>query len=251
MPDGTSPADVVNESLEFTIRVACECYCSLDLVRAALYQQPVMNGCLVWGAPKIPDSDEIDRNAELVLIVADRDSLPAALDRASRYKQRGSQIPSHLLLYLQDEGGVPTDEVSGLILLRSQLTAGLSRLTRAAFEPVIPHGLVCVDWADTCHILDMEGQVVIEEASGSRLHDAIESVMTRLRQHAAGHPVLGMQASIICDPSMLAMRYVHDLLSACKQETDEDATLIIAAPLVDRPGRDDYEVRLFARIGSD
>jgi len=248
MPDGTSPADVVNESLEFTIRVACECYCSPGLVREALYQQPVMNGCLVWGAPYIPDSDEIASDAEIVLIVADKETLPAALDRASSYKQQGRQIPPYLLVYLQDEGEVPTDEVSGLILPRTQLSAGLSRLTRAVFEPVIPHGLVCVDWADTCHILDIAGQVVIEEASGSRLADAIESVMTRLRQRAAGRPVLGMQASIICDPSRLATRYVHDLLSACRQETDEDATLIIAAPLVDRPGRDDYEVRLFARI---
>ncbi len=248
MPDGTSPADVVNESLEFTIRVACECYCNPDLVREALRQQPVMNGCLVWDAPYIPDSDEIASDAEIVLIVADRDALPAALDRASRYKQQGQQAPSHLLVYLQDEGEVPTDEISGLILRRTQLTAGLSRLTRAVFEPVIPHGLVCVDWADTCHILDMEGQVAIEEASGSRLEDAIESVMAQLRQRAAGRTALGMQASIICDPSRLAIRYVHNLLSACRQETDEDATLIIAAPLVDRPGRDDYEVPLFARI---
>ncbi len=251
MPDGTSPADVVNESLEFTIRVACECYCSPDLVRGALRQQTVMNGCLVWGAPYIPDSDEIASDAEIVLIVADKDALPAALDRATRYKQQGRQSPSHLLVYLQDEGEVPTDEVSGLTLPRPQLTAGLSRLTRAVFEPVIPHGLVCVDWADTCHILDMEGQVVIEEASGIRLEDAIESVMTRLRQRAAGRPVLGIQASIICDPSGLAIRYVHNLLSACKQETDEDATLIIAAPLVDRPDRENYEVRLFAKIGGN
>jgi hypothetical protein len=251
MPDGTSPADVVNESLEFTIRVACECYCRPDLVRAALHQQPGMNGCLAWGPPESPDSDEIARDAELVLIVADKDALPAALDRVSRYKQRGRQVPSHLLLYLQDEGDVPAGEISGLILRRSQLPAALSRLTRAVFEPVIPHGLVCVDWADTRHILDMEGQVVIEEASASRLEDAVASVMTRLRQHAAGRPVLGMQASIICDPSRLAMRYVHDLLSACRQETDEDATVIMAAPVLDRPGRDDYEVRLFARVGSD
>lgn len=248
MPDGTSPADVVNESLEFTIRVACECYCSPDLVREALHQQPFMNGCLVWGAPYIPDSDEIARDAEIVLIVADKDALPAAFDRASRYKQQGQQAPSYLLVYLQDEREVPTDDISGLTLPRTQLAAGLSRLTRAVFEPVIPHGLVCVDWADTCHILEMEGQVVIAEASSSRLEDAIESVMTRLRQRAAGRPVLGIQASIICDPSRLAARYVHDLLSACKQETDEDATLIIAAPLVDRPGQDDYEVRLVARI---
>jgi hypothetical protein len=247
MPDGTSPADVINESLEFTIRVACECYCSPDLVWEALYQQPVMNGCLVWGAPYIPDSDEIASDAEIVLIVADKDTLPAALDRASSYKQQGRQVSPHLLLYLQDEGEVPADEVSGLILPRTQLTAGLSRLTRAVFEPVIPHGLVCIDWADTCHILDMVGQVVIEEASGSRLEDAIESVMARLRQRTVGRTVLGMQASIICDPSRLATRYVHDLLSACRQETDEDATLIIAAPLVERPGRDGCEVRLFAR----
>lgn len=248
MPDGTSPADVVTESLEFTIRVACECYCSPDLVREALCQQPVMNGCLVWGAPYIPDSDEIAHDAEIALIVADRDALPAALDRASQYKQQGQQAPAHLVVYLQDEREVPTDEISGLILPRTQLTAGLSRLTRAVFEPVIPHGLVCVDWADTCHILDIEGKVLIEEASEIRLEDAIESVMTRLQQRANGRPVQGMQASIICDPSRLAARYVHNLLSACKQETDEDATLIIAAPLVDRPGRDDYEVRLFARI---
>ena len=248
MPDGTSPADVVNESLEFTIRVACECYCSPAPMREALHQQSVLNGCLIWGAPYIPDSDEIASDAEIVLIVADKDTLPAALDRASSYKQRGRQVPSHLFIYLQDEGEVPTEEVSGLILPRTQLTAGLSRLTRAVFEPVIPHGLVCVDWADTCNILDIEGQAVIEEASGSRIEDVIESVMTRLRQCAAGRPVLGMQASIICDPSRLAMRYVRELLSACRQATNEDATLIIAVPLVDRPGRDDYEVRLFARI---
>lgn len=251
MPDGVSPADVANESLEFTIRVVCECYCSFDIVREALHKVPVMNGCLVWGAPHTPDSDEIAREAEIVLIVADKDTLPAALERASRYKQHGRQVSSHLLLCLQDKEEVPAAEVSGLVLPRTQLAAGLSRLTRAVFEPVIPHGLICVDWADTCHILDMEGQVVTDEASGSRLEDAIESVMFRLRQHAAGRPVLGMQASIICDPSRLAIRYVRDLLSACRQVMDEDATLIIAVPLVDRPGRDDYEVRLFARIGGD
>lgn len=251
MPDGSLHTQDVEETVEFTIRVACECYCSLDLARDALSQQPLMNGALAWGIPRIPDSDEPSRDVDLVFIVADQDSLRSAMGRADIYKQAGRQNPSHLLIYLRDEEDVSAAKVSGWVLPRAQLASGLSGLTRAVLEPVIPHGLVCVDWADTRHILDMEGQVVIEEASGSRLEDAIESLIEKLRQHATGRAIQGMQASIVYNTAKLAMRNVHEFISACKQETDEDATIILAAPVLDVPEEAGYELRLFARIEND
>lgn len=251
MPDGTAPPSVEEEEVDFAIRIACECYCNLDLVREALSRQPVMNGALAWGLPRTPGSAETAPDADLVLIIADHGSLGAAMTRSLIYKQAGRRLPSHLLIYLQDEGAVSPQKFSGLILPRTQLATGLSSLTRVILEPLVPQGLICVDWADTRHILDMDGLVVIEEASAARFEDAVDSMMTRLRSCAACRPVEGVQASLLCDTGKLRARNVHDLKRAIERQTEEDATIIIAAPWMERPGDDQYELRLFARIRCD
>lgn len=249
MPDGTVHTPDVDEVVEFTIRVACECYCCSDLVLEALSTQPSMNGALFWESPRQPGSPELASDVDLVLIVADKNSLQSALERSAKYRRAGRQHPSPLLIYLQgEEEDFPDGTVSGLTLPYSQLAEGLNGLIRTVFEPVIPHGLVCVDWADTRHVLDMDGQVVIEDGSGTRLEDAVESVMEKLRHRAAGRLVHGMQVSIFCAPSKLAVRKVPQVLVACKETTDEDSTIILAAPFVDRSESDGYEVRLFARV---
>lgn len=249
MPDGSHHTQTADEAIEFTIRVASECYCRADLVREVLSVQPSMNGALCWQSPRLPGSDEIASDVDLVLIVADKDSLQSALERSAKYRQPGRHHPSPLLIYLlDDEEELLDNTVSGLVLPLAQLAEGLTRLIRTVFEPVIPHGLVCVDWADTRHILDMEGQVVIAEASGTRLEDAVESAMEKLRHRAAGRSVNGMQVSIFCASSKLAVRKVHQVLTACKEATAEDSTIILAAPLVDWSESNGYEVRLFARV---
>jgi len=248
MPDGTTPTQFIDESVAFTVKVACECYCSLDLVRDALSQLPVCNGALAWSAPRMPDQDTLDTNSDVVLIVSDRDTLAQAIDRSSRYKELGREAPSHVLIYLQDNENVSAGDIAGLTLRREHLATGLTSLTRAAFLPIIPQGLICVDWCDTRHILEMAGQVVIEEASGSRIEEVIESAIARLHDSATGRPIHGMQASILCSSGKLANRYVARLSDACKGITRDDATIILAAPWMDWPDDDYYEVRIFARV---
>ncbi len=248
MPDGTTPTQFVDEAVDFTVKVACECYCSLDLVREAISQLPVCNGALAWAAPRLPDRDTMETDSDVVLIVSDKDTLAQAIDRSSRYEELGREAPSHVLIYLQDNENVSAEEMAGLTLRREQLATGLTSLTHAAFLPIIPQGLICVDWCDTRHILEMAGQVVIEEASGSRIEDVIESAITRLRDSATGRPIHGMQASILCSPGKLATRYVARLSDACKGIASDDTTIILAAPWMDWPDIDYYEVKIFARV---
>lgn len=248
MPDGTTHTQFVDKAVDFTIRVACECYCSLDLVRDALSQQSVCNGSLAWSAPSMPDQDTLDTDSDVILIVADKGTLAQALDRLSRYEELGREAPSHILIYLQDTENVSAEDMAGLTLRREHLAAGLASLARAAFLPIIPQGLICVDWCDTRNILETEGQIVIEEVSGSRIEDAIESAMARLRESATGRPIHGMQASMLCSPGKLATRYVGRLSEACREVASDDAIIILAAPWMDWPDIDYYEVRILARI---
>lgn len=248
MPDGTTPTQFVDKAVDFTIRVACECYCSLDLVREALSQLPVCNGSLAWSAPSMPDQDTLDTDSDVILIVSDKSTLAQALDRLSRYEELGREAPSHILIYLQDNENVSAEDIAGLTLRREHLATGLTSLTRAAFLPIIPQGLICVDWCDTRYILETEGQIVIEEASASLIEDAIESAMGRLHESANGRPIHGMQASILCSPGKLATRYVARLSNPCREIASDDATIILAAPWMDWPDDDYYEVRILARV---
>lgn len=245
MPDGGVLAFDSNEVCEFTITVGCECYSSLELVGHALAQLPDFNGNLAWDAPCTPDPAKGVSDAELVLIVSDQASLQMAIDRWSTYKKLKQ---ASILIYLQGDEDVSAEEIPGLILPRSQLAAGFSTLTKALFTPVIPQGLICIDWADTRHILVMDGQMVMEEATGSELETVIDAAVTRLRKRASGRSIQGLQASILCSPNKLAMRHVHRLNSACKLVTNEEAILIIGAPFLDWPDADYYEVRIAARI---
>ena len=166
MPDsGVFISDDVEVS-EFTITVASECYSGLDLVRDALNQQPSFNSAIVWGIPCTPKPEKLISDAELVLLMTDRASLQLAIDRLSAYRQLNLTT---ILIYLQDDEVVSAEKIPGQILPRLQLPAGFSYLTRAVFAPIIPQGLVCVDWADTRHVLVMDGQIVMEEAVGARL----------------------------------------------------------------------------------
>jgi len=238
----TTDVDQVNE---LTITVACECYSNLSLIRDTLEQQSDLNRILVWSPPVAPTPDNWNREAELVLVVSDKANLPMAIARSASYKQ---QVQATILLYLQDETGDPGEDIPGLSLPCKNLNADLARLTKALFAPVIPQGLVCIDWADTRHVLLLDGQILIEEASGSQLVDVIDAVVARLHAHASGRPILGIQASILCRQDKLAMSHVHHLLSACKEITGEEATLIVGAPFLDWPDSDHYEVRLIASV---
>jgi len=245
MPDGGVFVSESNEVSEFTITVGCECYSSLELVRHALAQLPDFNGNLAWGAPCTPGPATEVSDAELVLIVSDQASLKMAIDRWSTYKELEQ---ASILIYLQDDEDVWAEEVPGLILPRSQLAAGLATLAKALFTPVIPQGLICIDWADTRHILVMDGQMVMEKATGSEPEAVIDAALTRLRKRASGRSIHGLQASILCSQNKLAVRHVHRLNSACKMATSEGALIIIGAPFLDWPDADHYEVRIAARI---
>lgn len=248
MPDGTTPTQFVDKAVDFTIKVACECYCSLDLVREALSQLPVCNGALAWSAPSLPDQDTLETDSDVVLIVSDKDTLAQAIARSSRYEELGRKASSHVLIYLQDNENASAEDIAGLTLRREHLAAGLASLTCAMFVPIIPQGLICVDWCDTRHILETAGQVVIEEASGSRIEEVIELAIARLRDSATGRPIHGMQASILCSPGKLATRYLARLSNPCRQIASDDATIILAAPWMEWPDVDYYEVRILARV---
>lgn len=246
-----SDSDVFNpddEVIEFKIRIACECYSAPDHVRDAVAGLPDF-GKLEWGSPCKPDSFKLI-DAELVLIVSDKASLLMAMGRSVLYKHAGR---AHVLIYLQDEADVPAEAIPGLTLPRSQLATGLFNLTLALFEPVVWPGLVGLDWADVRNILAMGGQVVMEKASGSQPGRAIDAAVTRLRERASGRVIQGLQAAFFCSESKLATRHVGDLSWACRDNlrcgsADDDTYLIVAAPLLDWPNDDYYEVRLFARV---
>ena len=245
MPDSGVLTTDVDQVSDLTITVACECYSSLSLIRDVLVRQSDLNGALVWGTPATPDPDKRKHEAELVLVVSDKANLPRAIERSSSYKQQGQAA---ILIYLQDEVGDSSEEIPGLTLSCDNLDAALTRLTKALFAPVIPQGLVCIDWADTRHILILDGRIVMEEASGNQPVDVIDAVVARLQARAFGRSIQGVQASILCCQDKLAMSHVLHLLSACKAVTGEDATLIVGAPFLDCPDSDHYEVRLIASV---
>lgn len=245
MPDSDVFTSDVDQVSDLTITVACECYSSLSVIRDVLVRQSELNGALAWCTPVTPTPDNWKREAELVLVVSDKANLSRAIERSSSYKQQGQAA---CLLYLQDVAGDSSEAIPGLTLSSKNLDADLARLSKALFAPVTPQGLVCIDWADTRHILLLDGQILIEEASGSQPVDVIDAVVARLQARASGRPILGMQASILCRQDKLAMSHVHHLLSACKEVASEDATLIVGAPFLDWPESDHYEVRLIASV---
>ena len=241
MPDRLTPDD---EGAELKIRIAFECYSEADLVREALAKLPDLNGGLVWGLPIEPDPVRLI-DAELVLIVSDRANLLVAIDRSVNYKQLER---AHVLIYLQDVTDIPTEVVTGLTLPRSQLDTALLHLTQTALEPVITPGLVGIDWADLRHILAMGGQVVMERAIANQPEVAIKTAIRQLKDRISGRAIHGLQAAIVCHSDKLETRFVGDLSRACSDVGCADTTLIVAAPLVDSPENDAYEVRLFARV---
>lgn len=246
MPDG-SLHHSSDEVSDFTITVACDCYCDTELVRGALDEQSDFNGAVAWGAPRTPDRDTFTTGAELVLIVSDTDSVTRAIDRSSNYREFGQP---HILIHLHDEEDVPAEGIPGLALARSRFASGLASMNRALFEPIIPQGLVCVDWADTRHVLDMAGGMVIEESSGNEREQVVESAVSRLRARASARPIHGLQVSLLSSPKNLAVRHVHQLLTSFKEVAGDAATIIVASPFLDWPGSDYWEVRFVARIGN-
>ena len=246
MPDGNASALDVEDDIDFTIHVACECYCDLELVQDAMARQPHFNEAIALAAPRVPDPASLSEDADLVLIVADMASLAPAMARAAAYRRIKQAT---LLIYLQDSEQ-PSPEIPGLAILRSELLAGVTRLVQALITPVIPQGLICVDWADTRHILDLDGRALVEEAFGSQPEDLMRRVLDRLRERAMGSPISGMQMSISCSSGTLKTRLVHALVSACREAMPEDGTLIAAAPFLDWPESDRVEIRIFAKVGS-
>lgn len=234
-----------DEVTQFKITVACECYSDQGLVQDALTQLPDLNGKLVWGFPRTPDPLKFI-DTDLVLIVSDRANLLTAIGRSIIYKHLEQ---AHILIYLQEGADdVPIEAIPGLILPRSQLAAGLLNLVQMLLEPTITQGLVGIDWADTRTILAMGDQIVMEKASADQPYAAIKAAVSQLQARASGRAIHGLQAAILCHEGRLATRYISDLLWACKDAADEDTTLIVAAPLLDWPDIDYYEVRLFAKI---
>lgn len=234
-----------NEVSEFMITVACECYSHRELIEEAMARLPGFNRELVWGAPCTPDPSAMMSGADLVLVVSDKHSLSMGIDRISAYQLLEQAA---LLVYLQDDDALQVEEIPGLTLPLSSLAAGFSSLVDALFTAAIPPGLVCIEWVDTRHILLMEGQLVIEEARGPEPEAAIESAVARLKEHATGRAILGLQASVLCGQKKLNVRYVNHLVSRCRTLLDEDAALFIGIPHTDWPESEHYEVRLAAKI---
>jgi len=232
------------EDTQFKITVACEFYGDQELIQDALIQLPDFNGKLVWGPPRMPDPLKL-MDAEWVLIVTDHANLLAAMGRSLIYKQLGR---GHILIYLQSEAEGQAEAIPALTLAPSELATGLFNLTQVLIEPSIMQGLVGIDWADTRTILAMGGQVVLVSASADQPEKAIKNAMSHLQSCASGRSINGLQVAILCHEGRLATRHAGDLLRACKDVTGEDTTLIVAAPLLDWPDIDSYEVRLFAKI---
>lgn len=246
MPDGNSPTLEVQDDIDFTISVACECCCDLGPVHQAMAEQPNFKGALALATPQKPDPTGLIEDADLVLIIADNAGLEQATARLADYKQSRQTT---LLLYLQDDQRPCSGPVPGVVVPAAQLPSGLTRLIKALIEPLIPHGLICVDWADTLHVLQLDGQAVVVEASGSQAEDTMADALRQLREQSSDSVIKGMQISISCSTENLKMRLVHTLLTACKEVAGEDATLIAAAPFLDWPGPDRFEIRLFAKLG--
>lgn len=244
MPDSKVLVFDSNEVSEFTITVACECYNDAEIVGKALARLPGFNGHLSWGTPCKPDLAKRVCDADLVLIVSDKANLPTAIDLRSAYRQAEQ---ASLLIYLQDNEDGLTEQIPGLSLPRFHLASGLTSLTHALFTSIIPHGLVCIDWADTRHLFVMDGQMVVAEASGRQPESAIDVAVTRLRERASGRPILGLQASILYGHK-LTMRHIHHLVSACKAMMAEDRLLFVGAPFLDWPEFGRCGVRIAARI---
>ena len=244
MPDSGVLVFDSDEVSEFTITVACECHNDVEIVGKALAQLPAFNGNLAWGSPHKPDPAKLVSDSELVLIVSDKAHLAVAIDRWAAYRQAEQ---ASLLVYLQDDEDGLAKQIPGLSLSRSCLASGFTALTHALFTPVIPQGLVCIDWADTRHLFVMDGQMVVTEASGSQPELAIDAAVTRLRELASGRHILGLQASILYGRK-LTMRHVHHLVSACKAMLEEDRLLIVGSPFLDCPAFGQCEVRIAARV---
>jgi hypothetical protein len=249
-------SDVVthDEASEFQIMVACECYSDHGHARDSLAQLPDLNGRLIWGTPRMPDTLKLI-DADLVLIVSDQSNLFTAIGRSIIYNHLGW---AHLLIYLQDETeDLPAEVIPGLVLLRSQLAAGLLNLIQILIEPVITPGLVGVDWADVRNILTLGGQVVMERASSTRQpEEAIKRAVSQLQARTAGRAIHGLQAAILSNGAKMPTKSISDLSWACKdglllpdKDSDGyDAYFIVAAPLMDWLDDDYYDVRLFAKV---
>lgn len=245
MPDSSVLVFDSDEVSELMITVACECYSHHERIGDLLRQLPKFEGQLTWGAPSKPDSCERRDGADLVLVVSDKTHLATAIERTEAYKKLGCAV---LLIYVHDDDAVLAESVPGLILPYLHLASGLFSLAQALFTPVIPDGLVCIDWVDTRHFLALDGPMVIEEARGSQLEAVIETAVASLKMHAAGRAIMGLQASILCSQAKLSLRHVHQLVSMCRTVVDENGLLFIGAPHLDWPESEQYEVRLAARM---
>jgi hypothetical protein len=181
----------------------------------------------------------------LVLVVSGEESLSQAISRVSDYKQLEQSV---ILIYLRNDEGIVEEEVPGLALDTANLAAGLLRLTQALFAPVIPQGLVCIDWGDTRHLLEAGGQIILGDVSGPEPAQLIEAAVSRLKRQASGRSIRGIQASVFCGPDNLSMCHVLDLLAACKEAAGEEATLIMGAPFLDWGKSVPCEVRLLAKV---
>lgn len=248
-------SDVVthDEASEFKIMVACECYSDQGHVRDALAQLPDLNGKLIWGNPRVPDPLKLI-DADMVLIVSDRPNLLTAIGQSVIYKNLGL---AHLLVYVQGDTDLPAEAIPGLILARSQLADGLLNLTQILLESTLTQGLVGVDWADTCNLLAMGGQAVMERASSTRQpEEAIKRAVSQLQARTTGRAIHGLQAAILSNGSKMPTKSISDLSWACKdilplpdKDSDGyDTHFIVAAPLLDWLDDNYYEVRLFARV---
>lgn len=247
MPDGNASALDVEDDIDFTIHVAWECYCDLELVQDAVARQPDFKGAIALAVPCVPDPESLIEDADLVLVVADKANLAPAMARVADYKLIKQAT---LLIYLQGDEHPLSEHVPGLTIPRAQLPVGVTRVIKTLIEPVFPQGLICVDWCDTRHILDLDGRALLEEASGCQPEEVMASALGRLRKHASGRSIRGMQVSILCSQNRLKMRHIHELVSACKEMLGEYATLIAAVPLLDWPDSDRFEIRIFAKLGS-
>lgn len=155
---------------------------------------------------------------------------------------------AHILIYLQDGAGAHADTIPGLVVPRSQLAAELLNLTQILLEPVATQGLVGIDWADVRTILATEGQIVMEKTSADEPEVAIKNAVNQLQAHASGRAIHGLQGAILSHGHKMRIRFIHDLHCACTDLVGHDAIIIVAAPLLNWPNIDQYEMRLFAKV---
>ncbi|OYX28767.1 MAG: hypothetical protein B7Z03_10915 [Hydrogenophilales bacterium 32-62-9] len=77
-----------------------------------------------------------------------------------------------------------------------------------------------------------------------------------MQVQTAGRAIHGLQAAMLSNGAKMPTKSISDLLWACKhglplpdKDSDGyDTYFIVAAPLMDWPDDDYYEVRLFARV---